>query len=110
GYNVWCDVVKLKGGDDFWKDIEEAIRHHTRRFVFVTSRKSNTKPGALKELALAETVARNLNEDGFIIPVKIDDLPYTEHNIQIQRLNALNFGGGWEKGLADLLDTLENDA
>lgn len=110
GYRVWCDVVKLRGGRDFWKDIEAAIRLHTRRFIFVTSRVSNQKQGALQELAVASGVARYLKDDGFIIPVKIDDLPYADHNIQINRLNALGFNAGWESGLADLLKTLQDDA
>lgn len=109
GYRVWCDVVKLRGGRDFWKDIENAIRLHARRFIFVTSRASNQKQGALQELAVAAGVARQLEDDGFIIPVKIDDLPYADHNIQINRLNALGFNAGWESGLAELLKTLQDD-
>ena len=110
GYRVWCDVVKLRGGDDFWKDVETTIRQHTRRFIFVTSRASNQKPGTLQELAVASGVARDLDEPRLIIPVKIDDLPYGEHNIQINRLNALSFTKGWAEGLTDLLRTLEEDA
>lgn len=109
GYRVWCDVVKLMGGDDFWKDVENAIRQHTRRFIFVTSRASNQKPGTLQELAVASGVARQLGEPRFIIPVKIDDLPFSEHNIQINRLNALSFTRGWADGLRDLLRTLHDD-
>lgn len=109
GYRVWCDVVKLMGGDDFWKDIEKAIRQRTRRFIFVTSWASNQKPGTLQELAVASGVARELEEPRFIIPVKIDDLPFGEHNIQINRLNALSFTRGWAEGLADLLRTLQDD-
>jgi len=74
GYRVWCDVVKLMGGDDFWKDVEKAIRHHTRRFIFVTSKVSNQKLGTLQELAVASGVAREFEEPRFVIPVKIDDL------------------------------------
>ncbi|MFN3165774.1 MAG: toll/interleukin-1 receptor domain-containing protein [Phycisphaeraceae bacterium] len=110
GYRVWCDVVKLMGGDDFWKDIEQAIRDHTRRFIFVTSRASNQKAGTLQELAVAAGIARQFDESRFIIPVKIDDLPYGDHNIQINRLNALNFTSGWAEGLRDLFKTLEDDA
>jgi hypothetical protein len=109
GYRVWCDVVKLRGGDDFWRDIETAIREDTRKFIFVTSRASNQKNGTLKELAVAEGVARQLNDTGFIVPVKIDDLPYADHNIQINRLNALNFTHGWAEGLCSLLETLKDD-
>lgn len=109
GYRVWCDVVKLMGGDDFWKDVERAIRQHTRRFIFVTSKVSNQKPGTLQELAVASGVARELEEPRFIIPVKVDDLAYSDHNIQINRLNALSFTAGWDPGLRDLLRTLEDD-
>lgn len=110
GYRVWCDIVRLRGGDDFWRDIETAIRQHTRKFIFVTSRASNQKQGTLQELAVAAGVARQLNDTGFVVPVKIDDLPFAEHNIQINRLNALTFSMGWMDGLADLLKTLEDDA
>ena len=109
GYCVWCDVVKLMGGDDFWKDVEKAIRQRTRRFIFVTSRVSNQKPGTLQELSVAAGVARQLEEPRFIIPVKVDELPYSDHNIQINRLNALSFTRGWAEGLADLLRTLQDD-
>ncbi|NEO25596.1 MAG: toll/interleukin-1 receptor domain-containing protein, partial [Kamptonema sp. SIO4C4] len=109
GYRVWCDVVRLKGGDDFWKDIENAIRSHTRRFIYVVSRASNSKPGTLNELSVASGVARQLGESGFIIPVKIDDLPYGEHNIQINRLNAVSFTSGWAEGFAEVLRALRLD-
>lgn len=109
GYRVWCDVVKLSGGRDFWRDVETAIRLKTRRFVFVTSRVSNSKQGTLQELAVASGIARQLKDDAFIIPVKIDDLPYSEHNIQIHRLHAIRFNAGWEQGLADLLKAFRED-
>src|ERR1700704_3930110 len=60
GYRVWCDVVRLKGGDDFWRDIEKAIRERTRKFIFIISKTSNQKHGTLQELSVASTVARQL--------------------------------------------------
>lgn len=109
GYKVWCDVVKLFGGDDFWRDIENAIRQNTRKFIFVTSRASNQKQGTLQELAVAAGVARQLNDSSFIIPVKVDDLPFADHNIQINRLMAISFTSGWADGLASLMKALEDD-
>lgn len=109
GYKVWCDVVKLVGGDDFWRDIEDALRQHTRKFIFVTSRASNQKQGTLQELSVASGVARQLNDTGFVIPVKVDDLPFADHNIQINRLIAIPFTGGWADGLASLLKALDED-
>ncbi len=108
GYRVWCDVANLMGGDDFWNDIETAIRNHARKFIFVVTRTSNRKQGTLQELAVAVDVARRLNEAGFVVPIKCDDLPYAEHNIQIHRLNALTFTAGWQQGLVSLLTTLDD--
>jgi hypothetical protein len=110
GYRVWCDVANLMGGDDFWRDIEASIRQRTRKFIFVLTRAANRKQGVLQELAVASTVARQLNDPSFVIPVKLDDLPHAEHNIQINRLNALNFVSGWQEGLVSLLKTLDDAA
>ena len=35
GYEVWSDVTKLIGGEVFWRDIEDAIRNHTAKFLSV---------------------------------------------------------------------------
>lgn len=53
GYPVWCDLAKLLGGEDFWNDIEDAVRNRTTKFLFVLSKVSNEKQGVLQELALA---------------------------------------------------------
>ncbi len=57
GYPVWCDLTSLLGGEDFWSDIEDAIRYGTSKFLYVLSRDSNQKTGPLQELALALAVA-----------------------------------------------------
>jgi hypothetical protein len=30
-YPVWCDLTKLLGGEDFWRDVEVALRDRTAR-------------------------------------------------------------------------------
>jgi hypothetical protein len=111
GYPVWCDLTKLLGGEDFWRDIQEAIRTRTQRFLFVLSRSSNTKDGTLQELACAKATAANLKPDirNFITALKIDDLPYSEVDIEIQRLNHIPFERSWALGLRQLLAKLEEE-
>lgn len=111
GYAVWCDLTKLLGGEDFWKDIQEAIRTRSIRFLFVLSRTSNTKEGTLQELACAKAVAAALKPAvrDFIIDLKVDDLPYPEVDIEIQRLNHISFRTSWADGLANLLKKLAED-
>lgn len=109
GYPVWCDVVKLLGGEDFWRDIEDAIRNRTVKFLYVVSRSSNDKEGPLNELHLALNVKRDCGLQDFVIPLHIDDLPYREINVQLGRLNAIPFEQGWATGLGQLLDKLKED-
>ena len=100
GYPVWCDLTKLLGGEDFWKDIEHAIRERTCKFLYVLSRISNQKHGPLQELQVAQNVARDLSLKDFIIPLLIDDLPHSETNIQLSRIIAIPCKMGWAKGLS----------
>jgi hypothetical protein len=111
GYPVWCDLTKLLGGEDFWKDIQEAIREDSVRFLFVLSRSSNTKDGTLQELACAKGVSSKLKSQirDFIIALKIDDLPYSDVDIEIQRLNHVSFNSSWATGLHQLLKKLAED-
>lgn len=45
GYIVWSDITQLKGGDTFWRDIEEAIRLRAAKVLFVYSGTPKQKPG-----------------------------------------------------------------
>lgn len=110
GFPVWCDLTQLLGGEDFWTDIEEAIRHRTVKFLYVLSRESNRKPGPLSELEVARKVQRaDSGLVDFIIPLGIDDLPSTEFNIELTRLNVIPFQSGWHLGLGPLIEKLERD-
>lgn len=112
GYNVWSDVIKLKGGEDFWSDIEAQIRDNTIKFLFVLSKTSNNREGTLKELTVAQKVKKHLQPEDphFIIPLHIDsNLSYDEINIDLVRLNSINFKGSWHSGLLQLLQKLEED-
>lgn len=110
GYPVWCDLTKLLGGEDFWNDIQVALRERAIKFLFVLSRTSNTKSGPLNELHLATQVARKDQLKDFIIPLWVDDLPIEKFDIRIARIAAIRFQDGWANGLHQLLAKLEKDA
>jgi len=108
GYKVWSDVIKLKGGDDWWPIIEKEIRDNSVKFILVLSKAGNEKDGVLKELAVAQKVKRQLNNPRFIVPLHIDEkLSYDDINIELIRLNSINFKKSWAEGLKLLLDELE---
>lgn len=109
GYRVWCDLIQLKGGEDFWEDIEEGIRTKTVKFCYVVSTASNHKAGPNKELHVAEQTARTNNFKDFIVPLRIDQLAYSDFNIRIASLNAIDFASSWATGLDELLVKLRRD-
>ena len=97
-------------GEDFWRDIEQVIRQETVKFVYILSRTSNSKQGSLDELSVARAVQDQQHLRDFIIPVRIDDLPFSDINIELKRLNAIDFSAGWATGLKQLLQEFEADA
>src|SRR5689334_23719361 len=109
GYPVWLDLKRLLGGENFWNDIEQAIRHRSAKVLYVLSRTSNVKPGPLKELAVAQTVAKKDGFLDFVIPLLVDDLPFSDININLHQLNAISFYENWAKGFEQLLRKLEKD-
>jgi hypothetical protein len=111
GYDVWCDILFLDKGVDFWKQIDSELRSNTCKFICVLSSFSNRREGVLKELAVAEKVKKQLNDETFIIPVAIDqNLSYDDINIELLRLNAINFKNSWATGLRDLLEAFSKQS
>ena len=109
GYEVWSDVTKLIGGEIFWDDIEDAIRHHTAKFVLVVSAASLKKEGVKDEAALAVTVERSDKVEKFVGPIRIDEVPFSQFNANIARKNAIDFSRGWSTGLTALFEVLARD-
>jgi hypothetical protein len=108
GYKVWADIFDLVGGTPFWSSIEDAIRKKAFRVIVVVSKAAchPDRSGVRNEISVADAVKKSLKEPGFIIPVRIDDVPFGELPIQIHQLNTLDFTSGWGARLADLVDTL----
>ncbi len=110
GYDVWCDILKLEKAVDFWSSIEKEIRENTCKFLLVSSLNSNQREGVLKEIAVAAKVKKLLIDEKFILPLAIDEkLSYDDINIEIVRLNAIDFKSSWAIGLQDLIKFLEDE-
>ena len=108
GYEVWCDLLYLDKGIDFWNKIETEIRENACKFLIVQSVESNKRDGVLNELAVATKVKKQLNDETFIIPLVIDNnLSSDDINIELARLNFIDFKSSWAKGLQDLIEALE---
>jgi hypothetical protein len=100
----------LIGGETFWDNAEDAIRQSTAKFLYVLSRTSNSKDGVLRELQLAQALAKSQSLQNFIVPLRIDDLRFEDTTIELQRILSIQFHPSWANGLAQLLRRLETDA
>lgn len=106
GYEIWADIFQLVGGEAFWRDIGTAIKDEAATVIAVLSRASYQKDGVLDEIALAVGTGRKLIKPSFVIPVRLDDLPYADFPEQLIRLNAIDFATNWAEGLARVQDAL----
>ncbi|HKR06408.1 MAG TPA: toll/interleukin-1 receptor domain-containing protein [Bacteroidia bacterium] len=110
GYEVWCDVFNLRGGDKFWKEIESEIRNNTCKFLYILTNGSNQKEGCLNELSVAEAVEKEADDKRFIIALHFDiELSHENININLKRKIDVDFKTDWRKGLNDLLEIFKEN-
>ena len=70
--------------------------------------KSYKKDGVLNEVAIAVNTGQQLNKQQFVIPVRLDDLPFSDFPEQLIRLNAIDFSPNWADGFSQLLKALKD--
>jgi hypothetical protein len=106
GYKVWCDRLKLLGGESYPKDIDSAIKWRTFRFLTVLSHHSIKKPNPLKERTLALNLANERKED-FVVPLNLDGISPTNLDWMVSDLTFISFHLSWAEGVTQLLKMLE---
>jgi hypothetical protein len=109
GYEVWCDLTELLGGEKFWSDIPEAIDGYTFRFLFASTLESNRKSGTLRELDMALKAEKEHGIKDFIIPLKVDAFPFASTQGNLRERNFVQFDENWSAGLRQLLDLLDRE-
>ena len=92
GYKVWCDRVKLLGGESYPRDIDEAIKKQTFRVLALLSYDSIDKPNPRKERTLAHNISRDRELD-FIIPIKVDQIKPAELDWMTEMDPEIRTGG-----------------
>lgn len=106
GYKVWCDRLKLLGGESYPRNIDEAIKKRTFRMLGLLSKHSIQKANPVKERTLALSLGRERRED-FLIPLNVDGLPPTALDWMVNDLTFIPFTS-WSDGLTALLRKLEH--
>ena len=103
GYDVWADVMRLKGGDDWSRMLEDALRKKACKMLLVCTARGVEKPGVRAEIEIATQMARALGDASFIVPLRLDnyDAPF-----RIATSQYIDFKRGWAAGFSELMDLL----
>jgi hypothetical protein len=102
GYKVWVDRNRLRGGDDFWDEIDQVLREQSIKQIVVFTQHIR-KPGVKKELAIGSAVGAKLGDPKFMVPVRADDVSFSDAPPEFIRGNILNAHPNWHDCLEDLL-------
>lgn len=105
GYEVWADVLKLRGGQDWQRLLEETIRHRSRKVLFAANKVAVGKQGVRNELQIASDTGKELGDSDFIIPLRLGDF---EKPFLVAQAHYINFEPSWASGLKELLETLQD--
>lgn len=99
GYEVWADVMRLRGGSDWARELEGALRHQAIKMLLVCTPSGLEKQGVRNEIEIAVGLAKKLGDTAFIVPLRLEayDAPF-----RIAHSQYIDFEGGWAKGLAEL--------
>lgn len=107
GYLVWCERVKLLGGETYPDDVDIAIRDRTFRFLGLYSRSSLRDPDVMRQRSLALSIASERQQD-FLIPLDLDGVNLNQLDRVTSALNFISFKDNWAAGLKQLLEKLES--
>jgi hypothetical protein len=100
GYEVWADVLRLRGGQDWQRKLEDAIRNRACKVLLVANEISVNKQGVRNEIQIASDTARKLGDSAFIIPLR---LRAYEAPFLVAHSQYIDFERGWAPGLSELL-------
>ena len=103
GYEVFADVLRLKGGDDWERILETAIRDKAAKFLLVATPHGVQKQGVRNEITIATETARRIKDNSFIIPLRL--APF-DAPLQIAHAQYIDFSKSWALGLGGLLALL----
>lgn len=107
GYEVWADLFALRGGSDWSRKLEDALRHRAVKMLLVCTPDGLEKQGVRNEIEIATAVGKSISDPEFIIPLRLApfDAPF-----RIAHLQYVDFSNGWAAGFLELSGLLASNA
>src|SRR5260370_36586962 len=106
GYRIWINRRRLRGGADFWDEIERVLRNDALKQIIVFT-ENVRKDGVKKELAIGEAVRRRIHDPKFMIPVRNSGIDFSEAPPEFLRDHIINAYPNWHDCLKEFFETLE---
>lgn len=107
GYEVFADILCLKYGDRWRKVLTDTLYDQACKMLLCCKDSTLSKTGVLEEIDIANRLVRELGDERFIVPMRL------ERNFRapfgIAGLQYLDFETSWADGLANLLQHLEEE-
>jgi hypothetical protein len=103
GYEVFADILRLRGGDDWERILESAIRDKAIKLLLVATPHGVQKQGVRNEITIATQTAKRIGDVNYIIPLRL--APF-DPPLQIAHAQYIDFAKGWAQGLEELLSLL----
>jgi hypothetical protein len=103
GYTVFADILRLKGGDDWERILEDAIRNKAAKVLLVATPHGVKKQGVRNEITIAVETGKKIEDTNFIVPLRL--APF-EAPLQIAYAQYVDFSKSWATGLSELLKLL----
>ena len=103
GFEVFADLLRLRGGDDWERILENAIRERATKVLLVATPHSVQKQGVRNEITIATQTAKKIGDNQFIVPLRL--APF-DAPLQIAHAQYIDFSKGWASGLNELLALL----
>ncbi|HBB86720.1 MAG TPA: hypothetical protein DC047_03785 [Blastocatellia bacterium] len=105
GYEVWADVMRLRGGSDWSRELEVALRMRAIKLLLVGTPTAVGKQGVRNEIEIGAQLSKSLKDPEFIIPLRLK--PY-DAPVRMVQAQYVDFSEGWAAGLAELVELLSN--
>jgi hypothetical protein len=107
GYIVFADILSLEPGERWRKRVTESLQDQSIKMLLCCRDSTLSKNGVQEEIAIAEDLAKELKDDKFIIPLRLE--PFKKL-FGIGGLQYVDFVGSWAQGLRELLESLERQS
>ena len=104
GYDVWADIFRLKGGDDWERILEDAIRNKAAKVLVAANPISVARQGVRNEIKIAVETGKKIGDDAFIIPLRMADY---ESPYLVVYAQWIDFKASWAEGLNALIKALD---